>query len=201
MNLVQQLSSLLDEPVGNQALDNFLQELDKDRNLRDLCSRYVLIGAVMRGESINPAATHISEQVRNRLALLPATTIQCNECSKRWFNYSSAWNLAISMAMLIAMAIGLRILLPDLNPKSSPQVGSYNRHFWPGVIALNTNRPLSRYEVAEMIAYPKVNSVAIMPWQEQSNDTLIIRTNAIQDYNLNHHIVIPAQYLESSYKQ
>ncbi|MCP3671954.1 MAG: sigma-E factor negative regulatory protein [Gammaproteobacteria bacterium] len=68
----EQVSALLDNELSNTEIASVLNGLNQQHELRQTWDRYHLIGDVMRGESIQPKATEISERVRQQIELEPA---------------------------------------------------------------------------------------------------------------------------------
>lgn len=106
----EQISSLLDGNVNRKVLDDLLPMLEKDEELRALWGRYHLIGDVLRGESMNPGALRIADNIRNRqditLQLLPRTR------PSKWLVRVGGLAIAASV-VLIAINVDLRVLMHD----------------------------------------------------------------------------------------
>lgn len=161
IQLKQQLSNLLDESPEDNLLDDLLQELHREKDLRNLYSRYLLIGAVMRGEPVNVASLNISEQIRPHLFNVKTTPVRINFSFIPWFNYTSTWSLAISATILI-IVIGFHTAYIYKNLISPSALLAQNRHFWPGTIMLDKNQNLSKYKATLWQKQNKLyNNVAI----------------------------------------
>lgn len=145
IELKQQLSNLLDESPGDNLLDDLLQELHREKDLRNLYSRYLLIGAVMRGELVNIASLNISEQIKPHLFNIKTAPVHTNFSFVHWFNYTNTWSLAIAATILI-IVIGFHTDYIYKNLISPSSLLAQNRHFWPGTIMLDKNQNLSKYK-------------------------------------------------------
>lgn len=164
IELKQQLSNLLDESPGDNLLDDLLQELHREKDLRNLYSRYLLIGAVMRSEQVNIASLHISEQIRPLLFNVKTAPVRTNFSFTPWFNYTSTWLLAIYATILI-IVIGFHTVYVYKNLISPSSLLAQNRHFWPGTIMLDKNQNLSKYKATLWQKQNKLYNNVVIPVQ------------------------------------
>ena len=113
----QQLSILMDDELEPIELQQALDELDGDSELRDLWDRYHLIGDALRGEPLSRDIMAVAERVRERLepeageSPLPADPVpptvlipKALRIPRRWVTPLAGSALAASVALVALVA-------------------------------------------------------------------------------------------------
>lgn len=106
----EKLSTLMDEEVETDEIDDVLKHLEQDEALRLAWGRYHMIRDAMRGESVRPEYMDIAAAVRSRLENEPTVLAPRGRRSRRSHWIRQVGGIAMA-ASLVAAAI---LVIPHL---------------------------------------------------------------------------------------
>jgi len=107
----EQISALLDSELSGQEIDQTIDRLNGQDELRETWGRYHLIGDVIRGETQGGVHPDVAEQVRQQLASEPAI-LAAPKPKRSHVEWISGAALAASVAVLAVM-VAPQLLNPE----------------------------------------------------------------------------------------